>query len=202
MCVCVLCVCMCVCACVCMYCVCMLCVHTHARRHTHPHTHTYTLSLSLETPSLPQPSIKGVYPPNQGILSNLFTSIELRPGRRTPRGVDGSQIIAGTRVKMPGPGASTTLWILWCVCIVNPCCWLARPTQGTPDLTWSPSHGQDRGAAISHIVRQADDALPCPPWGHTHTHTLTCMHSYLAMPWTKAISRNQVCASLWLVCMV
>ena len=54
-----------------------------------------------------------------------------------------------------------------------------------PDLTWSPPHDQGQGAAISHIIRQADDVLPCLPQGgwqrghtHTHTHTQTHMHMY------------------------
>ena len=61
-------------------------VHTHAHTHIHIHTHTYTHILSLETAYLSQPSMEGIYLPNQGTLSNLFTSVEFRPGRRSPEG--------------------------------------------------------------------------------------------------------------------
>ena len=64
------------------------------------HTNTH-LALSLGTACLSQPSMEGIYPPNQGMLSNLFTSIEFRPDRRTPRRVDGSRTITGTWVKRP-----------------------------------------------------------------------------------------------------
>ena len=35
---------------------------------------------------------------------------------------------------------------------------------------------------------------------HTHTHTHTHAHTNVPTSWTKAVSINQVRASLWLVC--
>ena len=52
-----------------------------------------------------------------------------------------------------------------------------RVIKWTHDPTWTPPHiVRDRGAAISNIIRQADDVLPCPPRGtHINTHT-ACTH--------------------------
>ena len=129
----------------CIYTCTYMYIHT-----THMHACTaicmYTHALSLETTTcLPQSSMEGIYPPNQGMLSNLFTNIEFRPGRRTPRRVDGSLTIAGTWIKRPGPGATTTSCIIWCIYMMNPHCWLVRPMQGIPDPTWSSPHGQGQG---------------------------------------------------------
>ena len=135
----------------------------------------------LETACPPQPSMESIYPPNQGTLSNLFTSFEFRPSRRTPERVDGSRTVAGTWGKRPGPGASTTSCSVWCVCMMNPHCFFTRPTWGTPDPTWSPPNGREQGCAISHIIRQAD-VLPCPPqggWQHGHTHIHTHTHTHI-----------------------
>ena len=64
------------------------------------YTHKHASCLEpFGTACLPQPSMEGIYPPNQGMLSNLFTSLKFRPDRRTPRRVDGSRTIAETWVK-------------------------------------------------------------------------------------------------------
>ena len=39
---------------------------------------------------------------------------------------------------------------------------------------------RDRDAAISHIIRQANDVLPCPPrggWQRGHIHTQSYMYT-------------------------
>ena len=104
--------------------------HTCTHTHTHTHTHRYTHAMHTETHThtcththihtpwdcLSTPTLYGryIYLFNQGRLSNLFTSIEFRPGRRTSRRVNGSQTIAGTWVKRPDQGA---LYIVYVMCM-------------------------------------------------------------------------------------
>ena len=71
----------------------------HRQTDTDTDTHTHMHTMSLETVCLLQPYMGVVYLPNKGTLNNLFTSFEFRPDRRTAKGVDGSQTVAGTWVK-------------------------------------------------------------------------------------------------------
>ena len=152
--------------------------HTHTHTCTHAHTDTHTHTLTLRLPSTP--TLHGRYLPSQPREAEYkLTSFEFRPSRRTPRRVDGSRTIAGTWVKRPGAGASTTSCIVWCVCMMNPHCWLARPTRGNPDPTWSPpqGHRQECCHYLHHktsrwcVTMSATRRLAAHTLIHTHIHT-------------------------------
>ena len=143
-------------------------IHIYIHLYIHPYIHTYIL-LPLEPACLPQPSMEGNHPPNPGTLSNLLSSIEYRPGRRTPRRM-GLQTIAGTWIKRSGPGACTTLVkrpgpikckhrLVHCMMCIHDESPLLVCKTNLVSTTWSETWG----AATSHIIRQANVVLPCPP---------------------------------------
>ena len=137
-----------------------ICIVTYTHACTLPHTHTH-----LETACLP------IYPPNQGTLTlGWVTCLQTLNLVRQENPQKGGWVTDNSR----DLGQKTWLRCKHHLvhCMMKSHCWLARPTQRTPDPNWSPPHGQGQGATISYIKRQDDVTMSAMRGLKAWTHIL------------------------------
>ena len=131
------------------------------------YTHTYLEPWNYLSSVYPNPTWEISTHPNKGRWVTRLLALNLSHAGEPLEGgwiTDNSKNLG----QKSCPGASIASHIVWCVCMMYPCCWLAKPVQGTPDPTWS-------SIGVFPLAASWDKWMM---WTHTHTHTYIHTHTH------------------------